>query len=198
MVHTLAGSPEGGNPEGGVSKTNREKLASEIKSEYLKHGGDVSVFAEKNAERFKTSEAFIVKTLKKFAAPQRSKGEQSLMPILRKMFPGKKVLEQQPIGSYRMDFYIPALRLCIEYDGVQHFKQGFFHGKGYIGEHKFEAGVKADADKEKLCAQNGIYVIRIGYTEKLNIDNIRRILEEHWTQVIHNLSHFASETRDLE
>ena len=62
-------------------------------------------------------------------------------------------------GTLRFDFYIPSLKTCIEYDGIQHFEPvGFFGGKT-----TYELQVKNDELKDDYCMNNDIKLIRIPY-----------------------------------
>jgi len=69
----------------------------------------------------------------------------------------------------KFDFYLPKYNICIEYDGLQHFKPiSFFGGNEQLKENK-----KRDKIKNKFCKNNGIFLIRIPYTE---FNEIRYIL----------------------
>ncbi|TMJ13687.1 MAG: endonuclease domain-containing protein [Alphaproteobacteria bacterium] len=46
--------------------------------------------------------------------------EVRLWTILRRQALGVKFRHQHPIGPYSLDFYAPALKLCIEVDGAVH------------------------------------------------------------------------------
>lgn len=74
------------------------------------------------------------------------------------------------------DFYIPNLRIAIEYDGEQHFKPIDFKGEGLeIATEKFEEQLIRDAIKNNYSKKNGIRLIRIPYWER---DNISIILDK--------------------
>jgi hypothetical protein len=75
------------------------------------------------------------------------------------------------------DFYLPNKSICIEYDGIQHFKPVNFTGKLSEDEvmSEFENGKIRDNIKNKYCKDNNIKLIRISY---LNIDNIPQILDK--------------------
>jgi len=64
------------------------------------------------------------------------------------------------------DFYIPSLNLCIEYDGLQHFKPI----KRYGGASYFETIKKHDKIKNEYCSKNGISLLRIRYDQ--NVENV--------------------------
>lgn len=75
------------------------------------------------------------------------------------------------------DFYLPDYNLVIEYDGEQHFRPVNIFG----GAKEFERRKQLDESKNILCKENGVNILRIKYTEFLNIENILRdklILEE--------------------
>lgn len=65
------------------------------------------------------------------------------------------------------DFYLPDLNLCIEYDGVQHFKPVEFFG----GDEKFNY-YKENEIKNNFCKENQIRLIRISYKQFKNINKI--------------------------
>ena len=71
--------------------------------------------------------------------------------------------------SLPFDFYLPDHKICIEYDGIQHFEpiKQFGGLKGYT------ITQKHDKIKNNYCSDNGIKLIRIPYWEK---DNIKKIL----------------------
>ena len=71
------------------------------------------------------------------------------------------------IKPLRFDFYLPEYNICIEYDGVQHFKPILF----WKGEEGFKITVQNDLIKNEYCSKNKIKLLRIKYTEK-NIENI--------------------------
>ena len=59
----------------------------------------------------------------------------------------------------RFDFYIPSLKLLIEYDGKQHFQ---VNGSGW--DEPFEIIQKRDSEKNKWALENEFQLIRIPYT----------------------------------
>lgn len=61
----------------------------------------------------------------------------------------------------RFDFYIPSKKLIIEYDGVQHYK----NGTGIFDNvEKFKKTKEHDKIKNQWCKDNNIKLIRIPYT----------------------------------
>lgn len=65
------------------------------------------------------------------------------------------------------DFYLLDLNICIEYDGIHHYKP--IRGEKYLQQVK-----KHDNIKDIFCNENNIELIRIPYTE--NIENIKKII----------------------
>jgi very-short-patch-repair endonuclease/Zn finger protein HypA/HybF involved in hydrogenase expression len=61
------------------------------------------------------------------------------------------------------DFYIEQFNICIEYDGIQHYKPIEFFG----GEKAFKETQKRDAIKTKYCDNKNIQLIRIKYNEDI-------------------------------
>ena len=80
----------------------------------------------------------------------------------------KKFLEFSKYIEY--DFFLPNYNLCIEYDGIQHFKPVEFFG----GEIKFKKIKETDRLKDDYCIENGINILRISYK-----DDIKSILDEY-------------------
>lgn len=68
------------------------------------------------------------------------------------------------------DFYLPDLNIAIEYDGELHYKPIEHFG----GDLRFYEYQIRDEIKTKYCNDNGIYLLRIPYWDK---DNIELILE---------------------
>lgn len=69
----------------------------------------------------------------------------------------------------KYDFYIPHLNLLIEYDGIQHFKPRSNSKDDIIN---FNDSQVRDRLKTEYTKNNGIKLLRIPYTQILNINNI--------------------------
>lgn len=65
--------------------------------------------------------------------------------LRRRQIADARFLRQRPIGPYILDFYCPALRLCIELDGGQHFEA---------------EGKTSDRKRDSWLARQGIHVMR--------------------------------------
>lgn len=167
----------------------RDDLVISIRQAYLKVADRMSIekFSDEYAERFNVPKEFIIDVLSIFKSQRRSKGENRLFQILRAIFPEYKIEEQYSVDNYKFDFYIPKLRLAIEYDGIQHFQSWGLDGNSFNSIYKFEDRYARDRHKEQLCNTLNIYLIRIPYTEELTVNNIRRIIHENINQIIHNL-----------
>lgn len=101
-----------------------------------------------------------------------SKGEEYIASHLEKL--GIKYIRQHGFDTCRyinrlnFDFYLPELNICIEFDGVQHFKPV----KDFGGEKEFEEIKKRDECKNIWCVENSIKLLRIKYDNIKNIPNI--------------------------
>lgn len=70
----------------------------------------------------------------------------------------------------RMDFFLPDKKMCIEFDGKQHFKVcKRFDGddKSLLVKRQFN-----DKHKDKFCTYRGFKMLRIPYNQINNIDKI--------------------------
>lgn len=102
-----------------------------------------------------------------------SKGEKEVARFLNKYditysrqhkFPNCKNIYQLPF-----DFYLPSLRICIEFDGKQHYEP-----MGFFGDVKAYEKLKInDKIKSDYCEENFIDLIRIRYDQ---FDDIHKIL----------------------
>jgi very-short-patch-repair endonuclease len=98
-----------------------------------------------------------------------SKGEDALGELLRQTFPHHVLIAQHPIKIGRqtlyVDYYIPALCLAFEFDGVQHSKYvGRFHGNLQ----GFAHSQNNDDAKDEWLSDKGIHLIRFKYNESVN------------------------------
>lgn len=62
------------------------------------------------------------------------------------------------------DFYLPDYNICIEFDGIQHFKIIEF----FDGEEGFKNRQNKDKIKTEYCKNNNIKLIRIKYNDNIN------------------------------
>jgi len=76
----------------------------------------------------------------------------------------QKIFEDcKDVRHLPFDFYLPKYNMCIEYDGLQHFKPIEFFG----GEKTFLLTKEHDRIKNEYCEDNGIKLIRIKYNQKI-------------------------------
>jgi len=102
-----------------------------------------------------------------------SKGESKVENILieRKIKYIKEKTFEDCRGTKRplpFDFYLPDYNICIEFDGVQHYKPVERFG----GIEGFNEVVKNDNIKNNYCLSNNIKLIRISYKDKKLINYI--------------------------
>ena len=74
---------------------------------------------------------------------------------------------------YRFDFYLPQYNMFIEYDGEQHYVvAGFGMKTEEEKQYAFHMTQLNDKIKNKYCEENNIYLLRIPYWERNNIETI--------------------------
>jgi very-short-patch-repair endonuclease len=85
--------------------------------------------------------------------------------VLRNRHLGAKFRRQATAGPYTLDFFCPCLRLAVEIDGSQH---------------RDEAGLRYDAERDAALAAAGIKVLRFSNQEALAATEFvaLRILDE--------------------
>jgi hypothetical protein len=74
-------------------------------------------------------------------------------------------------GRLRFDFYLPKHKLCVEYNGAQHYKPTERFG----GLTTFKAIQNRDRRKKEWCKENKIRLLCIPYTK---FDSVEQILEK--------------------
>lgn len=86
---------------------------------------------------------------------------------------------RSPITNYhlRVDVYYPEYKLCIEFDGEQHFEPIQFLPHQDADE-QFERTKFHDSLKNKLIPENGLKLLRFKYDEPLDEIHIKNRLEE--------------------
>lgn len=84
------------------------------------------------------------------------------------------------INPLKIDRYIPALNLAIEFDGEQHFKPGIG------GETELLNQQKRDRRKTRFCRENQIHLLRIRYNEDpvKSIEKMIALIEQYPEEVI--------------
>lgn len=167
-------------------------MFKELEKFWKKHGFEICVilsifvifiiwlfFRRGKKGTYNTSYSYI-KTSKK-RPPQESKGEiecrRVLQSIFNKSFPKiRPNMLRNPVTSsetdninLELDCYNDELKLAVEYNGMQHYKyMPFFHkNKETFQNQKYRDHMKRD-----LCIKNGIKLIEVPYTVKIqDIEN---------------------------
>jgi len=105
-----------------------------------------------------------------------SMGESKIKQILERksiIYEKEKVFKEcKNIISLRFDFYIPSKNLCIEFDGIQHFKSF----KNWGGDKTLKSTILNDSIKNNFCKENNIELLRIPYYSYNDIENILDII----------------------
>lgn len=113
-----------------------------------------------------------------------SKGEKEINNFLKKYnitFERQYTFSEcKHINPLKFDFYIPSLRMCIEFDGQQHFEPIEYFG----GIRAFELSKIRDKIKNDYCDENYINLIRIKYDQ---YDNIYKILWDNLKTYLKNI-----------
>jgi very-short-patch-repair endonuclease len=91
--------------------------------------------------------------------------KENAQPFIREFY-FKEMKRGKDFKMLFFDFYLPQLKIAIEFDGVQHYTRTW-------GGKKMENGETNDFLKSAFCKKNGISLIRIKHTD---IDNIEEIL----------------------
>lgn len=103
-----------------------------------------------------------------------SKGELKIEQLLKDnniIYKTQKTFKKcEDVKTLKFDFYLPELNICIEFDGIQHFKIIERWG----GEDGLIDRQKKDKIKTDFCLNNNIKLIRIRYD-----DNIEEKLKEN-------------------
>ena len=105
-----------------------------------------------------------------------SKGEEYIKDYLERL--NIKYIRQHGFDTCRyinrlsFDFYLPDVSICIEFDGIQHFKPI----KEFGGDEGFEIVKARDECKNKWCEINIKKLIRIKYND---FNKISKILDNH-------------------
>jgi len=68
------------------------------------------------------------------------------------------------LGRQELDIFIPALKIGIEYQGIQHYEPIEFFG----GETAFRKRVKLDQCKKQLCKDFGVKLVEFRYDSPIN------------------------------
>ena len=76
------------------------------------------------------------------------------------------------LGRLELDVYVPGAELAFEYQGQQHF----YAIEAWGGEEALSKVQERDARKARLCAEHGVTLITVDYTEPLTETYIRGLM----------------------
>jgi hypothetical protein len=104
--------------------------------------------------------------------------ESTLYTVIRDLFPQHRVLrEASPtwLGRMRFDIFLPELALAIEYQGQQHYQPvaAFGGDEGYLRIRE------RDAEKRRLCQENGVNLMDVRYDAPLTAAALRQRLRKY-------------------
>ncbi|OUP68064.1 hypothetical protein B5F10_14735 [Anaerotruncus colihominis] len=103
--------------------------------------------------------------------------ETKLFHIVQGIFPSDKVIHHyraEWLGRLELDVYNASKNIAFEYQGIQHFEPQ----KHWGGEESFERTLERDAEKKERCNAHNTPLIEICYDEVLNVDLVRKKLDE--------------------
>jgi hypothetical protein len=103
--------------------------------------------------------------------------ETQLFNLVRVFFADYEVIREARtdwLGNQRLDIFIPALSLAIEYQGEQHFRPVERFG-GKIG---FCEVQLRDKRKRQLCKENGVKLVYFTYAEELSVERVEKKLRQ--------------------
>jgi hypothetical protein len=103
--------------------------------------------------------------------------ETQLFKLVKLLFTDHEVIREARfdwLGSQRIDIFIPAFAVAIEYQGVQHFKPVELFG----GEAGFREAQIRDKRKRQLCKANGIKLIYFTHSEELSVEQVEKRLKQ--------------------
>lgn len=96
-----------------------------------------------------------------------STGEEEISVFLEKndieYIREKTFQDCKDVGFLRFDFYLPKYNLCIEYQGIQHYKPLEIFG----GQEEYEERIKRDMIKREYCKKHNISLLEIKYNEEI-------------------------------
>lgn len=118
-----------------------------------------------------------------------TRGEQSALLALQELFPGKEFVKVRPQWllndtgrPMEIDLFCAELRLGVEHSGLSHY---VFPSSLHKTRDEFDATVRRDFLKRKLCARANVLLIEIPFTVKhaamrdFILSEIERLSDEH-------------------
>lgn len=143
-----------------------------VMSEYIKSDEHVKVYCTKCKNLFSIKASHLTSG-HGCGVCTKSKGEEQIKNVLDKL--NYKYIREFRFDDCRgvkktlpFDFYMKGFNLCIEFQGIQHFKPVEMFG----GQAQFETQQFNDNCKRKYCKDKNINLLEIPYWEEKNIENI--------------------------
>lgn len=122
--------------------------------------------------------------------------ETMLYQIVARLYPGVVVVRcQHPawLDGLELDVHLPELDLAFEYQGQQHF----YPVKAWGGEEALQQVQARDEHKAALCAERGVALVAIDYTEPLSEAYVaKRVREANLAKVAHQDAQKPSQGED--
>lgn len=151
------------------NKIHGEGTYDYSKVEYVDMKTDVMIVCPKHGDFPQTPNAHIYSREGCPKCKNNYKGEIAVRNFLIKngieFVEQKKFNDCKDLKALPFDFYVPKYNLCIEFDGVQHFKPHGF-SKNITEEEKiknFEYVRNHDNIKNEYCKKNGITLLRLNH-----------------------------------
>jgi very-short-patch-repair endonuclease len=94
--------------------------------------------------------------------------------LIKNKIPHKREVNFEKLPLLRFDFYLPDKKVCIEFDGIQHYESVPDFDKG--NKFALDKRIKNDKRKNIFCKKNGLKLIRIKYDEYWNINKLLKKL----------------------
>ena len=127
-----------------------------------------------------------------------SKGEKQIAKILRNTgirFEREKIFSDIR-NKYRFDFYIPSLKVCLEYNGQQHYE---FTSHFYKNRSEFTKAKERDRRKVSYCLSHQIKLYCIPYWELNNLHTFEDLTQEkfHAHTKFHNDEAYRNQKNEI-
>lgn len=108
--------------------------------------------------------------------------ETTLYKNLQELFPEIEVIHHgKPkwLGRMHLDVYIPSLNVAFEYQGKQHYTAVEYFG----GHEALEKTKSRDAEKARLCEENGLTLFYIHDGEDFSIPTLKKFLSKVLSEI---------------